>query len=72
MRKNYFAKLLKYMKNVYNIDRLFNKLEDTRVSPKQHFRFRSRRDLILCYFQGSRNVYQIRRIMSLEVFVRTC
>jgi hypothetical protein len=34
MRKNYFAKLMNYMKNVYNIDRLFNKLEDTRVNPK--------------------------------------
>jgi hypothetical protein len=34
MRKNYFAKLVNYMKNVYNIDRLFNKLEDTRVNPK--------------------------------------
>ncbi|MBN1552234.1 hypothetical protein JW979_12240 [bacterium] len=34
MRKNYFAKLVKSMKNVYNIDRLFNKLEDTRVNPK--------------------------------------
>lgn len=34
MRKNYFAKLISYMKNVYNIDRLFNKLEDTRVNPK--------------------------------------
>ena len=34
MRKNYFAKLVNYMKNVYHIDRLFNKLEDTRVNPK--------------------------------------
>jgi hypothetical protein len=34
MRKNYFAKLMNYMKNVYNIDRLFNKLEDSRVNPK--------------------------------------
>ena len=25
---------MNYMKNVYNIDRLFNKLEDTRVNPK--------------------------------------
>ena len=34
MRKNYFAKLMNYMKNVYNIDRLFNRLEDARVNPK--------------------------------------
>ena len=34
MLKNYFAKLMKYMKNVYSIDRLFNSLEDTRVNPK--------------------------------------
>lgn len=34
MHKNYFAKLMKYMKNVYNIDRLFNKLEGSRVNPK--------------------------------------
>jgi len=34
MRKNYFAKLVNYMKNVYHIDRLFNKLEDIRVNPK--------------------------------------
>ena len=34
MRKNYFAKLVKYMKNVYNIDRLISQLEDSRVNPK--------------------------------------
>jgi len=34
MRKNYFEKLMNYMKNVYNIDRLFNKLEDSRVNPR--------------------------------------
>lgn len=34
MRKNYFAKLISYMKNVYNIDRLFYSLEDDRVNPK--------------------------------------
>ena len=50
MRKNYFAKLMNYMKNVYSIDRLFNKLEDLRVNPKQHFRFRSRRPLFYQLF----------------------
>ena len=34
MRKNYFAKLVKYMKNVYRIDNLFNKLKDARFHPK--------------------------------------
>ena len=34
MRKYYFSKLVSYMKNVYNIDRLFNTLEDARVNPK--------------------------------------
>ena len=34
MRKNYFAKLMNYIKNVYNIDRLFNKIEDGRVNPR--------------------------------------
>ena len=34
MRRNYFANLVKYMKNVYNIDRLFNQLDDARVNPK--------------------------------------
>ena len=34
MRKNYFAKLVKYMKNVYHIEHGFNKLADKRVNPK--------------------------------------
>ena len=33
MRKNYFAKLIKYMKDVYHIDRGLNKLSDGRVNP---------------------------------------
>lgn len=33
MRKNYFAKLVKYMKNVYHIKRGLNKLSDGRVNP---------------------------------------
>src|SRR6202158_2025054 len=32
MRKNYFAKLVRYMKNVYQIDRGLNKLSDGRVN----------------------------------------
>ena len=31
MRKNYFAKLVKYMKNVYHLDRGLNKLSDGRT-----------------------------------------
>ena len=34
MRKNYFVKLIKYMKNVYNIKHGINKLTDGRVNPK--------------------------------------
>ena len=34
MRFNYFAKLIKYMKNVYNIERGINKLSDGRKNPK--------------------------------------
>ena len=34
MRSNYFAKLMKYMKNVYNINRGINKLSDGRKYPK--------------------------------------
>ena len=34
MRKNYFAKLINYMKNVYHIDKGINKLKDGRVNPK--------------------------------------
>jgi hypothetical protein len=33
MRNNYFAKLVKYMKNVYHIERGLNKLSDGRVNP---------------------------------------
>ena len=33
MRKNYFAKLIKYIKNVYNIESKINKLTDRRVNP---------------------------------------
>jgi hypothetical protein len=34
MRKNYFVKLVSYMKNVYHIDQGINKLKDRRVNPK--------------------------------------
>ena len=34
MRRNYFVKLLKYMKNVYHIDHGLSRLTDRRVSPK--------------------------------------
>jgi len=33
MRKNHFAKLVTYMKNVYHLDRGLNKLSDGRVNP---------------------------------------
>lgn len=33
MRKNYFAKLVRYMKNVYNIESGLNKLTDRRINP---------------------------------------
>ncbi|MDR3601449.1 MAG: hypothetical protein P4L49_13375 [Desulfosporosinus sp.] len=33
MRQNYFAKLVKYMKNVYHVDRGLNKLSDGRINP---------------------------------------
>ena len=33
MRKNYFAKLVRYMKNVYHIERGLHKLSDGRVNP---------------------------------------
>ena len=33
MRKNYFAKLARYMKNVYHLERGLNKLSDGRVNP---------------------------------------
>lgn len=34
MRKNYFVKLVKYIKNVYHIEKGLNKLSDGRVNPK--------------------------------------
>lgn len=34
MRKNYFVKLVNYMKNVYHIDQGINKLKDGGVNPK--------------------------------------
>ena len=34
MCKNYFVKLIKYIKNVYNIEHGINKLTDGRVNPK--------------------------------------
>jgi|GEM_PF-2845709 len=33
MRKNYFAKLVNYMKNVYHLGRGLHKLSDGRVNP---------------------------------------
>ena len=33
LRKNYFTKLIKYMKNVYNIENGLNKLIDGRINP---------------------------------------
>ena len=33
MRQNYLAKFVKYMKNVYHVDRGLNKLSDGRVNP---------------------------------------
>lgn len=33
MRKNYFVKLVRYMKNVYHLERGLNKLTDGRVNP---------------------------------------
>ncbi len=33
MRQNYFDKLVRYMKNVYQIERGLNKLIDGRVNP---------------------------------------
>ena len=33
MRQNYFVKLVRYMKNVYHVDRGLNKLSDGRVNP---------------------------------------
>ena len=34
MRKNYFVKLINYMKNVYKIEDGIGKLKDGRVNPK--------------------------------------
>ena len=33
MRKNYFGKLVRYMKNIYHIENGLNKLSDGRVNP---------------------------------------
>jgi len=33
LRKNYFAKLVRYMKNVYHIENGLNKLTDGRIKP---------------------------------------
>jgi len=33
MRQNYFVKLVRYMRNVYHVDRGLNKLSDGRVNP---------------------------------------
>ena len=33
LRKNYFYKLIKYIKNVYKIDKKINRLTDARVNP---------------------------------------
>ncbi|NOW06133.1 hypothetical protein BCM20_000679 [Clostridium beijerinckii] len=33
MRKNYFTKLVRYMKNVYHIENGLNKLTDGRIKP---------------------------------------
>ena len=34
MRSSYFEKMIKYFRNVYDIDNVFNDLTDTRVYPK--------------------------------------
>jgi hypothetical protein len=34
LRKNYFARLVKYMKNIYHIENGLNKLSDGRANPK--------------------------------------
>ncbi len=33
MRKNYFEKIVKYIKNVYNIDRSLKRITDGRINP---------------------------------------
>ena len=33
LRKNYFAKIVKYMKNVYNIEESLSRLTDRRKNP---------------------------------------
>ena len=33
MRKNYFVKLIKYIKNVYDIESKINRLTDGRINP---------------------------------------
>jgi hypothetical protein len=34
LRKNYFAKIIKYIKRVFNIDKSISKLTDQRKNPK--------------------------------------
>jgi len=71
MRFNYFAKLLKYMKNVYHIERGINKLSDGRKYPKYKttqviiplligfmFRIKSMNELKLMLYENEfRNVF---------------
>ena len=33
MHNNYFRKLMNYIRNVYNIDRLICKMKDSRINP---------------------------------------
>ena len=33
MRKNYFAKLVNYMKKVYDVNRFIDRLKDDRINP---------------------------------------
>ena len=33
MRKNYFAKIVKYIKDVYNVEEGFRNLQDERINP---------------------------------------
>ncbi len=34
LRKNYFAKIVKYTKDVYSIDKLLSKIKDGRKNPR--------------------------------------
>lgn len=70
MRNNYFAKLVRYMKNVYHLERGLNKLSDGRVNPTYstgqvilpvHFGF-------LLFYNSTRNGKTfIERTVSAEV-----